>query len=232
MNPPKTKICTKCGKRKKAERDYYQIHKAEIKEKYRKKNAKQILAKQIRIAHREAIKEDKLRTREKARAFRQTDEWKEGAKAKQAAATKKWQENNKEKWAAYQKARNWRLNKEKILERAEQAAYREEHKRERKKKRIAQQVYYELHKEEIAEARRGRENAKQRHKYHNDPERREQQESSKRRCAKRMADSHIKRTLWRKFEFLANEVTPEMIKIQREYMIINRMISKKQKGIA
>ena len=228
MNPPKTKICTKCGKRKKAERDYYQIHKAEIKEKYRKKNAKQILAKQIRIAHREAIKEDKLRTREKARAFRQTDEWKEGAKAKQAAATKKWQENNKEKWAAYQKARNWRLNKEKILERAEQAAYKEE----RKKKWIVKQAYYEAHKEEIAADRRDRENAKQRIRYHTDPEIREQQYTSKRRCAKRLADSYIKRTLRVRFGFSANEVTPEMIKIQREYMIINRMISKKQKGIA
>ena len=226
MNPPKTKICTKCGKRKKAERDYYQIHKAEIKEKYRKKNAKQILAKQIRIAHREAIKEDKLRTREKARAFRQTDEWKEGAKAKQAAATKKWQENNKEKWAAYQKARHWKLDKEGILARAEQAAYKEE----RKRKWMAKQTYYEAHKEEIAADRRDRENAKQRIRYHTDPKLRKLQYSSKKRCAKRLTDSHVKRILRKNYALLANEVTPEMIKIQREYMIINRMISKKQKG--
>ena len=121
------------------DRHRYEIHKEEIKEKYRKKYAERILAKEIRIAHREAIKEDKLHTREKRRAYRQTDEWKEKERAKRLPYQKKWRENNKEKFVACQKAWYWKTNKEKILAKAEKRAYKEQQKRDW----AIKQAYYE-----------------------------------------------------------------------------------------
>jgi len=224
MKPPKTKICTKCGKRKKLGLFY----------KYSAENLTRktipFLKSWCKACNDKSNKNPKDQESRKAYYY--------AHKKELLAKQKAYNDVHAKEIAVYRKAYN-QIHKEEIAiyGKAKSKAYYHTHKKEAAAKAKA---YRQTHKEEMYAKHKiwrqtNKEKIKKRAKVYYIgwiQTHKEEIETYKKAYAKKMVnqltDPYVKKSLRERYGLSANDITAEMIQIQREFMAINRLLKKKE----
>ena len=142
----------------------------------------------------------------------------------------KYQQEHRGTVNEYQRRSYYKKNKEQIDARKEQLRLAKLDKQlDKQKKHEAweqQQAYRQT--PEYKEEQRASERRRERQKYHSNPKVKKRQASARRNAVKNLTDGQIRRCLRIKLHRLlkSKDITPEMIQIQREYMLMNRLLKK------